>query len=204
MNKKWMIGAAAVGGVLLLVVVGVLLFGGRGQKKGNENFHPENWDAPIPSAKADIEEAFSMFDSQEQPSYQELMQGLRNGRINFVWELWRLRRGCPEKMERLQCNMRILTYLKEKYPGMDGEKLAHLVRAYLKYEDVMLGYSWPEGISTKERYELMKKKRREALSSDEATLMFGMEESSMELGEKQAAFFKDTAGMPGDQRIKQY
>lgn len=203
MNKKWII----VGGVAAVLLIGITLYvllGGREKKGPQQPFHPENWDQALPSSKSEIEDALSMFDDQEQPSYEELMKGLQNGKIRFVWELWRLRRACPENMDRLTCNMRILVYLKEKYGSPNGDKLVSLIKQYLKYEDIMLGFTWPEGIGMQERYALMKKKRREAMSPEEVALLFGSEEASMELSEKTRNFLKDTAGQPGEVRIKAY
>lgn len=203
MNKKWIFGGAVIAVVLVGITLFVL-FSGRERKQKAEPFHPENWDASLPTAKSEIEDALSMFDDQEQPSYDELMKGLRNGKINFVWELWRLRRACPEDMDRFQCNMRILVYLKEKYGSPNGDKIVALIKQYLKYEDIMLGFTWPEGIGMQERYALMKKKRREAMSPEEVALLFGIEEANMDLSEKTRTFLKDTAGQPGEQRIKAY
>ena len=203
-NKKILYASAAAVVILLAVVIFYVTRKDSGGGQENAVIKPENWEAEFPVSQALIEEVSAMFDDVELPPFNALMDGLRSGRINLVWELWNLRRQCPENLDRYQCNSRILVYLKEKYPGENGEKLAGIIRRYLSFEEIMSETRMSDSLTMRERYNEMRKKRKEIFNAEEEALVFGMEEAKVDLGDKTAAFFKDTAGMPGDQRMKAF
>lgn len=203
-KKKIMIAGAAIGVVIIGVIVYFLVAGNSGREK-TVALKPENWDAPFSTSKEMIDEVFAMFDEEDMPpTFDVFLKGLETGKINMVWKLWELRRQCPQGMDRYNCNSRILAYLMRKYPGAGGEKLATLVKRYLEFEEVMSITRMSDDLTMRERYDIMRKKRHEIFQPDEEALVFGMEEAKMDLADKSAAFFKETAGQSGNQRVKAY
>lgn len=203
MNKKKILIISIVLGILIAGILVYYLFLGAEDAKQTA-LKMENWNAPFPTSPELVEQVFTMFDDEDMPTYEEFMSGLSSGKINLIWELWRLRRSCPAEMDRYQCNSRIITYLLEKYPGAGGEKLAGLIRRYLTYEEIMSETRMPDDLTMRQRYDLMREKRKDIFNAAEEALVFGMEEAKMDLADRGAAFVKDTAGMPGDQRVKAY
>lgn len=166
-----------------------------------------------------VEENKRLFTEENMYSFAQLMDLARTGRISLVSELWRLRTKCgvtpapvsdEEGAPRIpamnfdECNIRIENFLREQYPAPDNEKLIALFRTYLRYEDAMRRFVLPEDLPIHERYELIKKKRREFFSEADARLIFGYEEARMATQEALNDFVKTSTEMPAEQRVKKY
>jgi hypothetical protein len=165
-----------------------------------------------------LEQNRRLFMEENMYTFNQLMELARTGRISLVSELWRLRTKCgvggadlPDgtgtaapRMNFDECNIRIENFLREQYPAPDNEKIIALFRAYLRYEDAMRRFNIPENLSATERYEYIKKKRREFFSESEAQLIFGFEEARMATQEVLNDFVKNSAEMPAELRVKKY
>ncbi|TGK39253.1 hypothetical protein EHQ12_02785 [Leptospira gomenensis] len=137
-------------------------------------------------------------------SFDELIRFASTGEVNLVSELWALRRQCPENSGFEQCNEIIRAFIADHYSGKDAEYLMKLFSGYLKYETVMREYELPEKLSRAEKYELVKKKRREYFSENDAKLVFGMEEAEESFRDSLGGFLKETETLSGDKRMERY
>lgn len=164
-----------------------------------------------------VEENKRLFTEENMYSFAQLMDLARTGRISLVSELWRLRTKCgvapvpseqgEPRMPQMnfdECNIRIENFLREQYPAPENEKLIALFKTYLRYEDAMRRFVLPEDLPIHERYELIKKKRREFFSEADAKLIFGYEEARMATQEVLNDFVKNSTDMPAEQRVKKY
>ncbi len=165
-----------------------------------------------------IEQNRRLFTEENMYSFSQLMELARTGRISLVSELWRLRTKCgvaagdlPDGSGRAapqmnfdECNIRIENFLREQYPAPDNEKIIALFRSYLRYEDAMRHFNIPENLSPTERYDYIKKKRREFFSEADAQLIFGFEEARMAAQDALNEFVKSSTDMPAEQRVKKY
>jgi bisphosphoglycerate-dependent phosphoglycerate mutase len=159
-----------------------------------------------------------LFTEENMYSFSQLMEMARTGRISLVSELWRLRTKCgvggsesPDgtgatapQMNFDECNIRIENFLREQYPAPENEKIIALFRGYLRYEDAMRRFNIPENLTAAERYDFIKKKRREFFSESDAQLIFGFEEARIASQDVLNDFVKNSADMPADQRVKKY
>lgn len=204
MQKKF-IPFIAVGVLLVAGILYVLLSGGGSEMPEKLPDHEfENWDQPVGNAGQLTEEAFGMFDDPSQLTYDNLLAAAKSGKISLVSELWKLRRSCPKGMSRYDCNIRIRLFIKEKFPPPGGEHLVELLNKFLAYEETMAEFQIPSDLSYEERYELIKKKRREVFGSDDAHLVFGLEESKFQYTQNYKTFVADTKGLTGDEKLKQF
>lgn len=205
MQKKLLIPIIAVGVLLVVGIVYLLTSGGGSQVPQKLPDHEfENWDQPLSNAGQLTEEAFGLFDDPSQLTYENLLDAAKTGKISLVSELWRLRRSCPKGMSRYDCNIRIRLFLKEKFPAPGGDHLVELLNKYLTYEETMAEYQIPSDLSFQERYELIKKKRREVFGSDDANLVFGLEETKFQFTQNYKSFVADTKGLSGDEKLAKF
>ncbi|MDV6236622.1 lipase secretion chaperone [Leptospira ellisii] len=137
-------------------------------------------------------------------SFDELIQYASTGEVNLVSELWALRRQCPENSGFEQCNEIIRAFIADHYSGKDAEYLMKLFSGYLKYETVMREYELPDKLNRAEKYELVKRKRREFFSENDAKLVFGMEEAEETFRDSLGGFLKETESLSGDKRMERY
>ncbi|AYV56555.1 hypothetical protein EFP84_14300 [Leptospira kmetyi] len=137
-------------------------------------------------------------------SFDDLMHYAATGEVNLVSELWGLRRQCPENVVYEQCNEIIRAFIADHYTGKDAEYLMKLFSGYLRYETTMREYELSDKLSRAEKYEIVKKKRREFFSENDAKLIFGMEESEETYRDSLGGFLKDTESLSGDQRMARY
>ena len=151
-----------------------------------------------------FEQNKKLFSEEGMYSYSQLMEMARTGRISLVAELWRLRTKCGEGMNIDECNIRIENFLREQYPAPDNEKMINLFRNYMRYEDAMRRLQVSDKMPLAERLEMMKKKRREFFSEGDAQLIFGYEEARASTQDALSEFYKNSAAMPADQRVKKY
>lgn len=164
----------------------------------------ENWDAPIADPAGLSEEAQSLFGSVEVLTYEDLLRAVKRGDVSLVSELWALRRQCPDEMERYDCNIRIRQFIMDKFAPPGNEQLVELFTKYLKYEEEMSRFKMPDDLSLKEQYMLIREKRRELFGSEDAQLVFGLEEAKADYAVSFKGFTEKTAGMSGDDRMAAY
>lgn len=165
-----------------------------------------------------LEQNRRLFSEENMYTFSQLMEMARTGRISLVSELWRLRTKCgvgagesadgagpaTPQMNFDECNIRIENFLREQYPAPENEKIIALFRGYLRYEDAMRRFNIPENLTATERYEYIKKKRREFFSEADAQLIFGFEEARIASQDALNDFVKNSAEMPAEQRVKKY
>ncbi|EMJ95496.1 lipase secretion chaperone [Leptospira alstonii] len=137
-------------------------------------------------------------------SFDDLIQYASTGEVNLVSELWALRRQCPESAGYEQCNEIIRAFIADHYSGKDAEYLMKLFSGYLRYETTMKEFELPDKLSRTEKYELVKKKRKEFFSDNDAKLIFGMEDAEETYRESLSGFLKDTESLNGEQRMQRY
>ncbi|WP_061248826.1 lipase secretion chaperone [Leptospira noguchii] len=137
-------------------------------------------------------------------SFDELIRYASNGEINLISELSDLRRQCPENVHYEQCNEIIRAFISDHYFGKDTEYLMKLFSNYLRYELKMKELELSDKLNRAEKYELIKKQRREFFSDKEAKLIFGLEEAEETYLDSLGGFLKDTETLNGEQRIQKY
>ncbi|WP_061220976.1 lipase secretion chaperone [Leptospira borgpetersenii] len=137
-------------------------------------------------------------------SFDELLRYASTGEVNLVSELWALRRECPEDLIYEQCNEVIRAFIADHYSGKEVEYLMNLFSSYLKYEITMREFEFSDDLSNAEKYELIKKKRREFFSDNDAQLIFGLEEAEETYRNSLGGFLIDTESLNGEQRIQKY
>lgn len=159
--------------------------------------------SPLGTGEGFWEEAISPFREDRTKPYLELLDDLKSGKVNFVWEVWALRRKCKAEYTPDQCNATILAYIDAEYESPDKEKVKDLFLSYFRYEEEYRKWEQPTDLSFVELYEKIKSKRRDVLN-DKADLIFGMEESQVSFLEGTQNFIKQTANLPTEQRVKQF
>ncbi len=196
------------------LVVGVLLtyyFYESGNKKPTEKeilaqeSEASNSDLfPLGNSTGLWDEALSPFRDDEPKPYLEILEDLETGKINFVWEVWALRRKCDPNFTAEQCNATLLKYIETEYSGTDREKILDLFQSYFKYEKEIHQLELPYSLSFEDRYEKIKAKRRTVLGEEKTHLFFGMEESQVQFMEASANFIKSSTDMNSEDRVKKY
>ena len=164
----------------------------------------EDWNLPIEDPEGLAREAQTMFEGIEVLSYEQLIQAARKGEVSLVSELWRLRRQCPQDMDRYDCNIRIRQFIMDKFLPPGNEQLVELLTKYLKYEEEMSRFEMPKDISLAEQYNLIREKRRDFFGPEDAQLVFGFEEAKASYPATFKSFQESTAGLSGDARMKAY
>lgn len=159
--------------------------------------------SPLGSGDGFWDEALSPFREDKSKSYLELLEELRTGKINFVWEVWALRRKCKPEYTPEQCDSTILAYIDSEYESPDREKIRDLFVSYFKYEETYRNWKQPTDLSFVDLYQKIKDKRREVLG-EKADLIFGMEEAQVDFTEGAANFLKTTENMNPEARVKAY
>ncbi|EMY69244.1 lipase secretion chaperone [Leptospira vanthielii] len=159
--------------------------------------------SPLGTGEGFWDEAISPFREDKTKPYLELLDDLKTGKINFVWEVWALRRKCKAEYTPDQCNATILAYIDAEYESPDKEKVKDLFISYFRYEEEYRKWEQPTDLSFVELYEKIKAKRRDVLN-DKADLIFGMEESQVSFLEGTQNFIKQSANLPAEQRVKQF
>ncbi|MCW7508061.1 lipase secretion chaperone [Leptospira levettii] len=202
--------------ILLVVILFLILFAGLlfylkqsdSDSVSKNSLSPEEQMAsdrisPLGNGEGFWDEAISPFREDRAKPYLELLDDLKSGKINFVWEVWALRRKCKPDFTPDQCNATILAYIDAEYDSPDKEKVRDLFVSYFRYEEEYRKWEQPTDLPFLELYEKIKSKRREVLS-DKADLIFGMEESQVSFLEGSNHFIKQSANLPADLRVKQY
>ncbi|HMV78719.1 MAG TPA: lipase secretion chaperone [Leptospiraceae bacterium] len=204
-SKKLYIILGAAG---LLLILALLLFPsekkGSGKKKKSEYTVESQSSASdeVPSMLKD--QAMSMFQNDDLLSYDELMEGMRNGKIDIVGELWAFRRKCPTDFTYEQCNEMIRTFLLSNYPAPHNKELAAMFEKYLKYEFELRSFKQDPNLKFEDRYEQIKKKRRDIFKDEEARLIFGLEEAKVNFLQANSSFLQSSKNLSGEDRIKAY
>lgn len=202
--------------IILIVILFFLLFlsllyflkPNESQGDGKDSLSPEEQMvadriSPLGNGDGFWDEAISPFREDRAKPYLELLDDLKSGKINFVWEVWALRRKCNPDFTPEQCNATILAYIDSEYESPDKEKVKDLFVSYFRYEEEYRKWEQPTDLSFMELYEKIKSKRREILT-DKAELIFGMEEAQVSFLEGTNNFIKQTTNLPAEQRVKQF
>ncbi|TGK06680.1 lipase chaperone [Leptospira semungkisensis] len=151
-----------------------------------------------------VSTSHELYKDGEWLTYDEILKSASNGELDLVSSLWELRRKCPADYSPDQCNEIVKAFILEHYPGADGERLVGLFRKYLSYEIVLRDFEQPRGKTPEEIYDLVKKKRREIFSDQDAKLIFGLEESEKEFQFGYNQFLSETKGLSGDKKLARY
>lgn len=106
-----------------------------------------------------------------------ILEAVREGRIDLQLELRRLRAACPEPADSAKCDAHVAAQL-AKIPEPDGSQLLSLFRTFQEYEKRLLAMPKDRTMTPAERYALLRKVRREMFGSDDARLVFGIEEAN--------------------------
>ena len=146
----------------------------------------------------------SVLETENLLNYNEFSDKLKSGEINFVWEVWKLRRLCPEDFKPNQCNDIILKHIDKSYTPPDNEQLKSLFKDYFRYEVAIRELELPSSNKFEEKYDLIKKKRHEILRDENSKLIFGMEEAKVEFLSVQKDFLESSKKLSGDDRVKGY
>ncbi|TGL44931.1 lipase secretion chaperone [Leptospira perdikensis] len=195
--------------IVLIFFLGILYFLKQdSSSQSKQSLSPEEQMAmdrisPLGTGEGFWDEAISPFREDRTKPYLELLEELKSGKINFVWEVWALRRKCKAEYTPDQCNATIIAYIESEYESPDKEKVKDLFLSYFRYEEEYRKWEQPTDLSFVELYEKIKAKRRDVLN-DKADLIFGMEESQVSFLEGSQNFIKQSANLPAEQRVKQF
>jgi len=146
----------------------------------------------------------SVLDSEVLMNYNEFTDKLKTGELNFVWEVWNLRRLCPEDYKPDQCNEVILKHIDKSYSPPDNEQLKSLFKDYFRYESSLREFELSPNLKFEERYDLIKKKRIEILKEENSKLVFGIEEVRVDLLKAEKEFLEASKKLNGDEKVKAY
>ncbi|MBE7413277.1 MAG: lipase chaperone [Leptospiraceae bacterium] len=158
----------------------------------------------FPLGRGNYDNQESLFGDNNSISYGEFIEKLKTGEINFVWEVWAMRGKCPENYGPEQCDNSILSYIDSHYQPPERDSMKNLFRSYFRYENEIRQMEINPNMSFEERYEILKKKRREILKNENADLIFGMEESKVEFMDAGKNFINTSRKMNGNDRVKNY
>ncbi len=158
----------------------------------------------FPLGSSDSGNGESVFGNESAIPYGEFLDKLKTGEINFVWEVWAMRGKCPENLGPEQCDNSILAYIDSHYSPPENETMKNLFRSYFRYENEIRQMEINPNMSFEERYDILKKKRREILKNENAELIFGMEESKVEFMDASKNFINNSKKMSGSDRVKNY
>ncbi|MBK9498437.1 MAG: lipase [Leptospiraceae bacterium] len=213
MDKRISIGIIIVA---LVLVISYLVFGGSGssKKKSSSNSSEEMQDgkshsqnealSPMGDTTGLWDEALSPFQGTEKKGYLELVEDLKSGKVNFNWEVWALRRKCPEDYTATQCDETIYKFLDTKFTSPDKEKMKELFKAYFQFESEARKMEFPANITFQEKYEILKKRRRDLVGDEKADLFFGMEEAQVTFMQTSKNFIDSSKNMSGPERVQKY
>lgn len=146
--------------------------------------------------------AYNTDELDENVAKEGILNAVRAGRINLPFELRKLRAECPRTASPQECNQSIVDYL-YSLPEPDNQKLVELFNTYLRYEEARTDLKGPPGMDLLEKYEVIKKKRREIFGDDQARLVFGLEEANFAYQDLMRRFQSDEfAEMPPAERLR--
>jgi hypothetical protein len=210
MNKNFLYVAI---GVIVLGLIAFFIFGkgSKSKKKaasGQEESVNSGSDSnlyPMGSPESNIwDDALSSFQGDDKMGYIEFLEALKTGKKNFVWEVWALRRQCPEDYTPEQCNNTIMVLIDKNYPKPENESMKALFNKYFEFEKSMREFKTPENSDFSQRYELIKEQRKKIMGNENASLIFGMEESQVEFLDASKNFFNSSKNLKGDERVSKY
>ncbi|GBF50334.1 hypothetical protein LPTSP4_18590 [Leptospira ryugenii] len=138
-------------------------------------------------------------------SYEEIISKAKSGELNLIFELWNLRRQCPEGSTREQCHEYIKAFLQNQYSAEEAKKLIQMLTNYLKYEEAMANIDTSsQSYTNQEMYDTIKQMRRKFFSKEEAELIFGLEEATAEFSYNRKNFLEETKNLKAEDRLKSY
>lgn len=208
MNKKILIA-----GIVALLLIGIIYFLGfstspdkksakDGGEKTMDRIGPGDGGGVFSSGGNYPDDYASLFKDVDFPDYLEFREALRTGKANFNWELWTLREKCTPEDSVQVCNDKVLAFIESKYQSPDKEAMKELFTNYFRYEDEIRRLE-NKG-SFDERYELIRKKRREYFKDEDAKVVFGMEEAQFDFMSASKEFMDSSKSQSGPERVKNY
>lgn len=197
MNKKVIIFGAIVA-VLVVGVIYLLMPSSSDKSGGRPPAFFEMFSRSGGEGQASVVMAGSSID------YSEFVQKLKTGDVNFVWEVWAMRAKCAEETSAQDCDASILSYIEKHYSSPEKEKMLSLFKKYFQYEAEMRDTDLGANSSFNEKYETMKKKRRDILGKEDADLIFGMEEAQVDFISLSQRQINASKNLSGDERVRQY
>lgn len=195
MNKKIII----VGAVILVLLVSIF-FVMRTSEPGRDKA-PAFFEMFSRQGSAGAE---SVIMGDNTIAFGELINKLKSGEVNFVWELWAMRGQCDEETPPDACDQSILQFIEAKYTSPEKEKLKELFQKYFKYEAEMRETQFSADMDFEGKYDIIKKKRRELLGDADAQLVFGMEEAQVDFMGTSQKLIAASKNQSGDERVRQY
>ncbi|MCB1190422.1 MAG: lipase chaperone [Leptospiraceae bacterium] len=151
-----------------------------------------------------VDTSMSLFKEDNMLSYEEIIELAQKGKLDFIQELWKLRAKCGKEMSHKECNEYITAFLMKNYPEPQNKKLVGIFDKYLTYEAHLQELSFPEGANSREKFEILKEKRRSIFGEEEAKLIFGLDESKFEYAEAFPKFLEETKGKSGAEKLEKY
>lgn len=145
-----------------------------------------------------------MFKGQPLVSWDQLKADALKGKVNLISKLWEIRRLCPEGSSPVHCDQIVEAFIKSRYPYPDNEEMVKLFKAYSKYEEFLRNDESLNQLPINERYDAMRKIRKDMFSPTEQALLFGFEESSYDYHMELGSFIDSTANLSGDVRIERW
>jgi hypothetical protein len=196
--------------LIILIAIGLFLFSKWNQSNTVSDPNTTPSFVHIPGMSDDSQNSLSFSDdvyigNDDKPDFQEFTEALLSGKTNFVWEVWSLRRTlCTEDTTPDACEAKVLAYLKNQIPAPDNQEFLKLFEDYFQYEDEIRKLKMSSDLNFETRYDLIKNKRKELFPDKVQKLLFGMEESQVELLDSTKTFLKETSNLSGDERVKKY
>jgi lipase chaperone LimK len=145
-----------------------------------------------------------MLKGQPLVSWDQLKADALKGKINLISKLWEIRRLCPEGSSPVHCDQIVEAFIKSRYPYPDNEEMANLFKAYSNYEELLRNDESLNQLPINERYDSMRKIRKDMFSPVEQALLFGFEESSYDYHMELGSFIDSTVNLPGDLRTERW
>lgn len=153
------------------------------------------------------EQASEIYKDDKFLTYEEVIEKASSGRLNLVWELWTLRKKCPADYTPAQCNSLVLALIEKNFPPPGGTHLVGIFKNYIEYENearkIEMG-SKEKALSFEERYELLRKKRRDIFKEEDVKLVFGYEEAKVNFIEASQKLLEKLKNKSGDEKVREY
>ena len=203
MNKKVLI---ITGGIVLVLLIAIVYFlsGSSSDSEGGKRSGISKL-FPLGEPGGGSGGGKMIFQDDNTIPYQEILDKLKSGEMNFVWEIWALREAkCDKQLNIDECEEALISFIDKRYTGLDAKNLMELFKKYFNYERAVKKLQLPANATFDKRYELIKAKRREVLQEEDAKLLFGMEESQVDFMNSAYQFTQESKKLSGEERVKNY
>ena len=147
-------------------------------------------------------EASELFGREKWPDYIDLVQKVREGRIDLIAELWRLRRQCENKVSYEKCNALIRLTLKDNFPSTGQEEMLSMFDKYLHYESFLRDYKAVK--DRKENLKILEEEQDKIFGHEQAGLLFGLTRANNRFQESASEYINETRGLKTPERMKKF